>query len=599
LIVPDTTVPGSLVLELRAKLDLAEHQLGVKGGYPSPSDTVDFGSLSDQTVLPNFLDMRASDLGLEGWGCTNRIRQFLGVPFECRQRIASIYKHYGLLDQSSCSVLLRLPVKELDRMEQLWRVIEDGLFLSSPENFVKGHQEPVRRIFRWFVCTYVYEGHTAAVKRYKCFLQHVKQVGSNNQFGKLVQPEGFPWWDPVAKKLGKTGIYWLDLVMQRQVKTKSECTRFMHFVSLRGAPCPNRIKLASSLLEHQILRCTREQPTDPRRLQELFNIGVRIAARVGEKALLRHVLRTEHISVSNSSCYERSRAKGGRASYVQECVVQWLCHKPDTDCIQRLILGDEITVEAGVPYWKSFDPVEPISQREKEPDVVYGQVLPGGYLPKYAGISQNSGYQLLQWAFEEGVHRGVLDEHLNVVGVPSQRAVSLGEPGDKARSLTIDEAWLTLYLTPLGHILVDTLRAIPEVAAGLGTGQPAYHFVERLAKQASRDLDSRELFEYSWILTSDLDKATDHFSREKSRFLLRGYLHGLGKDYENPYCLSALALLTCERQCTWSLSSGKSGRKTADSSGGYYPPGDQSAEFFSTDLPHPGNGSSVSETNMD
>lgn len=200
-----------------------------------------------------------------------------------------------------------------------------------------------------------------------------------------------------------------------------------------------------------------------------------------------------------------------------------------------------------------FHPNGSISETELRPTVRYGDPIEGAFLPRYAGINENSGYSLLQWAFEEGVSRKVLDSDLKVIGSPKQKALSLGEPGDKARSLTIDEAWVTIYLTPLGHLLVDTLRTIPEVAAGLGMGQPAYHFLERVAKHIARNKDQAQFFELTWFLTMDLDKATDHFHREKTRYLLRGYLHGLGKDYENPYCLSALELLVGDRQCEWRI----------------------------------------------
>jgi len=553
LIVSDTLVPSSFVTGLKARVNLAEIQHAVHNGYPSPTDTVDYSDLSIDGILPSFLNMRASDMGMTGYGSSNRIRQFIGVPFECRKRIASSYAAHGLLDPVIVSHMLRLLVKDLDRMERLWRVIEDGLFLSSPEIFIKGFQGPVRRIFHWYICHYIYHGHTETVSSYKNFLQFVKQKATKSEGGKLVEPTGFPWYDQVSMNLIETGIGWLDVVLLRGLKTKSEARRFMHFVSLRGAPCPNRAKQLSSLMEHQILRCTPPKAVDTNRLKELYDVGVLIGQRVDKKALLRGALRTEHISVSNSSCFERSRSKGGRASYVQEKVTSWLKRVPSSPCNQLLLLGDLISVKADIPYWKSFAPVEPLSERELDPLTEYGSPIEGAFLPKYAGLNNNSGYALLQWSFEEGVHRKVLDQNLKVIGIPNQRAISLGEPGDKARSLTIDEAWVTLYLTPFGHLLVDTLRTIPEVAAGLGFGQPCYHFVERLAKHVARNTDQRSFFEFSWFLTMDLDKATDHFDRLKTRYMLRGFLHGLGRDYENPYCLSALELLTAGRNCMWTI----------------------------------------------
>lgn len=552
LIVRDTSVPGSFVTGIKARVVEFEIQPQLDFGYPNPTVTVDMSELDENEVLPSFLNQRACDLGLRGYGSSNRIRQFLGVPFECREAIQKEYTKWNLLSSNIVVHLLRLKVHDLERMEDLWRTIEDGLFLSSPENFVAEHQGPVRRIFRWFVANYVYTGHTATVTAYKTFLQFVKQKGALS-VGKMAEPLYFPWYNESLKKLEKTGIYWLDLIVSRGVRTKDECRRFMHFISLRGSPCPNRLKCITSLMEHQILRCTKAEPADPARLAELFEVGIRIGQRANKKALLRSVLKTEHISVSNSSCYENSRSSGGRAVYVQRQIEQWLCRVPSESAKQRLILGDIIAVEGGIPYWKSFNPLGALSDRERDPQVVYGQPYEGDLLPRYAGLNENSGYALLQWAYEVGVQEGVLSEDLKVIGHAKQIARCIGEPGDKARSLTIDQAWVTLYLTPLGHLLVDTLRTIPEVSAGLGYGQPCYHFVQRISDHLKRNPDQQELFELGWLLTSDLDRATDHFHQEKSRSLLKGYLRGLGEDFESEYCLSAVELLTSPRQCEWRL----------------------------------------------
>jgi len=490
---------------------------------------------------------------MSGFGSTNRLNQFLYIPFECRKSIINTYVGNNLIDNMVATQLLRLSVKDLERFEGLWRCIEDTLFLSSPENFVVGLQTPVRRIFRWFCSAYLYQGHTGALNSYKEFVQFVKQKGSLSTDGEPAKPFYFPWFDQASHELHVTGITWLDIIVKRGVKTKDEAVRFMHFISLRGAPCPDRVTNAKSLLEHQILRCSTPAPTTGEELQRLFLLGVTIGKRADRSQLARSVLSTEHISVSNSSCYENPRSAGGRSKYVSTELRKWLNRVPSEDCRQRLILGDIIDVKAGIPYWKSFTPVAPLSEKEEDPTIALGDTYEGDLLPRYAGFNKNVGYALLQWATECGVHEGTLDSSYKVIGTFKQRAVCLGEPGNKARSLTIDPAWVTIFLTPLGHLLVDTLRTIPEVSAGLGRGQPCFQFAERLAKYVARNPEQRVFYDYSWFLTMDLDKASDHFHQERSQFLLRGYLHGLGKDFENPYCLEAIKLLCCPRSCTWSL----------------------------------------------
>jgi len=195
-----------------------------------------------------------------------------------------------------------------------------------------------------------------------------------------------------------------------------------------------------------------------------------------------------------------------------------------------------------------------LTPEESDPTTAFGDPIKGGtIMQKYAGFNQNLGYLILQWSLEEGKRLGIVSQDLKIIGIPCQKAISLGEPGDKTRCLTVDPAWLTVLLTPFGHILVDTLRTIPEAAAGLGFGDPAFRFTQLIAKQSQYRGNSRIFLEYAWFLSMDLDKATDHFHRVKCKYLLRGYLHGLGRDFENPYNLMCIDLLTGERHCTWVL----------------------------------------------
>lgn len=328
----------------------------------------------------------------------------------------------------------------------------------------------------------------------------------------------------------------------------------MHLTSTRGAPSPDRGAMIKALAEHQKLRCTQPEPASPDRLELMFTLGGRIAQRVNKQALSRSALSSEHLSVSNSSCYERSRSKGGRASYVREQIHLFANEVSKEAKEETLILGHKVSTRVGIPYWKTFTPIEPLTLREEEPQTAFGDPIQSDqFMQKYAGFGKNTGYLLLQWAFEEGVKAKVLSRDLKVIGAFRQRAIPLGEPGDKTRCLTVDPAWVTLLLTPFGHILVDTLRTIPEAAAGLGFGEPAFRFLQRLSKTAQRMGNDRIFLEYGWFLSMDLDKATDHFHREKARHLLRGYIHGLGKDFENPYNLMCIDLLTSERICVWSL----------------------------------------------
>jgi hypothetical protein len=522
--------------------------------FPDPSVTVKIDDTIFKQVerLPSFLDKRASDFGLQGYGSENRIRSFIMVPFECREAIKKSYNRHGLLSGPVVDHLFRIPIHHLVRMTDLWQTIEDCLYLSSIEIFSKEHSGPLRRIFRWFVSSYVYSGHTATIKAWKTFVQFVKQRAAKAEELEQAKPVGFPWYDPETGLLQPTGIFWLDCVAKRGVKSKGEMTRFMHFMSSRGAPTPVRETKIQALAEHQLLRCKETILPKAERLAQLYNIGVRIARRVDKRSLSRSALRSEHLSVTNSSCMENPRSKGGRSSYVRVQLQKFANFVPDEDREIRLVLGHCITIRGGIPFWKSFTPVAELTPEELDSHTAWGDPIKSQtYMQKFAGFNKNLGYLLLQWSFEEGVKEGILDPNNGkVIGNFRQRAIPLGEPGDKTRCLTVDPAWVTVFLTPFGHILVDTLRTIPEAAAGLGFGEPAFRFLQEISKISEKS-GNKIFLEYSWFLSMDLDKATDHFHKEKSRYLLRGYLHGLGKDFENPYNLLAIQLLLSDRICVW------------------------------------------------
>lgn len=521
--------------------------------FPPPSETVRL-SLPGDGKLPSFLDMRANTLGMEGYGSTNRIRAFQVTPLECREAIIKSYERYGLSSRPVLTHMLRIPTHHLDRMAGLWATIEDCLLMSSPETYVPERQGAVRRIFDWFVQAYTYGGHTATLKTWKLFCQYVKQKALKAEELQETNPVGFPWYDVRTHTLGVTGITWIDCVVKRGIKSKSEMERLMHLISSRGAPTPSKMTMRAAMIEHQLLRCSKPAEVTPERLLRLYKIGERIARRVDRRALSRSSLRSEHLSVSNSSCMEMPRSKGGRSAYVREALKSWATTVVQADGIMACVLGHKVTLVSGMPLWKCFTPVQPLTPEELDETVAFGDPIKGGtIMQRYAGFNQNLGYLILQWAFLEGIKAQVLTEDHKVIGRFSQKAIALGEPGDKTRCLTVDPAWVTVVLTPFGHILVDTLRTIPEAAAGLGFGDPAFRFSQEIAKQSQDRLKSRIFFEYAWFMTMDLDKATDHFHREKCRYLLRGYLHGLGRDFENPYNLMCIDLLVSERHCVWAL----------------------------------------------
>lgn len=236
--------------------------------------------------------------------------------------------------------------------------------------------------------------------------------------------------------------------------------------------------------------------------------------------------------------------------HVQREVAEWANFEPTEDTTTRAAIGGWITYPAGIPKWKSYHPQIELTEFEKVH--VFLEVNDQGTHKETAGFNRNLGSQILQAAYEAGMQDGVITDN-HVTGMMKMRSVSIGEPGGKCRIVTTLQWWGTILLQPLGHIMVETLRTLDECGPGLGRGaEPAWEFLKGIATTLKRD-GTGVLGENYWFLSADLENATDHCHPELSAYLLRGYLKGLGSNFENPLLLLAIELLTRPRVCTWSI----------------------------------------------
>jgi hypothetical protein len=524
--------------------------------FPDPDIVMDFEQCSPFKRLPSFLTSRAEVWGMQGNDKTHRVDHFLLVPFEIRNHIMAEYRKCNLSDNITLELMLRLPISELQRMESCWRTIEDCLVFSSPENFLREYDAPIRRIFDWFVSAYVYQGYTVALKTWKLFINRVKQLAALAE-GQPSEPNGFPWWDFRRKKFLRTGIVWLDRVCERGLKSKGECTRLMHLISPRGAPTPDGDQKLNVLLEHQVLLRTEPVKTDISRLIQLFRYAEAIGRRVSsqhKRKIRRTLLRAEHVSLTNSSCFENPRSNGGRATVVQDAVYAWANFVPAEDKEYTGVLGHIVQERKGIPRWKTYTVMAAHSLKELSEDTNFGdRVSSEGILDKRAGFNENLGCLILQVAFDEAIKKNIIDSDYNVIGKMKMRALALGEPSNKVRALTVLEWFGTILLQPLGHCLVNTLATLPETQAGLTGGEPLWRFLQQIQLDIAKGRLDTMYVETAWFKSSDLEKATDHCHPDKSRYILLGYLTGLGVDFINPFMIMSVELLVARRSCIWSL----------------------------------------------
>jgi hypothetical protein len=323
----------------------------------------------------------------------------------------------------------------------------------------------------------------------------------------------------------------------------------MHLISTRGFPCPTKEMMMKSLAEHQLKLRTPAKPVPVKRQELLYSLSYGIALKVNKGALTKLVNRAEHISLTNSSCFEQTRESGGRAKHIQDLFHVWCNKVADQTFNVKTIFGSSFVWKEGQPRWKAYS-LYPLTEEEETKQ--FGEVFDSNRLfGGTAGFNKNLGFQIYQMAAEAAIDRGVLSKDYKVIGRTQMRASSLGEGGGKSRTVTTTEWWATILLQPLGHILVSTLKTLEESRAGLTGAEPAWEFIRSLQRRL-RDGKVTEVFaEDALLLTADLECATDNCNPVVCRKILQGYLAGLGPDFQNPILLMSVDLLVSPRTCVW------------------------------------------------
>lgn len=124
------------------------------------------------------------------------------------------------------------------------------------------------------------------------------------------------------------------------------------------------------------------------------------------------------------------------------------------------------------------------------------------------------------------------------------RTCGVLEPG-KVREITVSDIHHAVLLHPISHILLDVLSVAPSSASGIGAANHAFEFYKRLNH---KNPAAGFIFNVDpWVLSSDLETATDHISPYIVKIILDIFMgpHCLGvpKFYRN----TVVFLLTSPR----------------------------------------------------
>jgi len=144
--------------------------------------------------------------------------------------------------------------------------------------------------------------------------------------------------------------------------------------------------------------------------------------------------------------------------------------------------------------------------------------------------------------FHYALHGVIIDRWPNLLVV---RAEPVTEAG-KVRMITVSDIVHSVLLHPISHVLLDVLRLVPSSSAGVAAANHAFEFYKRLNHKNPRGafvFDDQDL----WILSSDLETATDYANPEITKVILSIFCGPSGLGIPAFYLRVVMILLTAPR----------------------------------------------------
>ncbi|APG77156.1 RNA-dependent RNA polymerase [Beihai narna-like virus 21] len=473
-------------------------------------------------------------------------------------------KSHAPWDKLSRDVRHKLSLCDHERLDRLINCllgIEDSWLLSSPEGW-RSNLPFKEKIWKWAISLGVHGPSSQnLVKAWKSFTSHVKAVASRSlePYPKLVSSFPFQRKGTLCPLLlEQAGLCWLSEIVSDGLQTKDQGTRIMHLVSTRGLPSPCISDIRAGLNDHgNVIAGPRPDfIEDPDRIRILFLMGKRLG-RLAKSYKKEGWTSSAHLSLSNSAAMESSRRKGGRAVSIGARYGPWANEVSTVDEYGHTIFGMPYNRTVGYRRYQTMcrhvidkggeDLLETQELKEFCTDLSEFK-----HEDLMAGLDQYTGYQLLQFSFEEGIRLGTIKAKpfipledkgkfsFKLDRYPHVRASPIGEPGGKVRTITVAEDWLTTLLSPYGHEMVANLRLVPAARAGLSRTYQAYEWIKRLGHY--KEIDKvKDLY----FLTSDLTQASEYLEHCYLRPLLRGFVEGA--EIDSPYMQLCIELLTYPR----------------------------------------------------
>jgi hypothetical protein len=325
------------------------------------------------------------------------------------------------------------------------------------------------------------------------------------------------------------------------LKTKLEATAMAHLLSTRQMVPGGVTKQVAALDKFVETTSVPFVPTEVN--SERARIG---ATYVGKKVSSRrkktNLTALCHISLSTAGDVDFSKINGGRGAAIQEDISKILTDFPSQSGYLDLPFGISVREEQGVPRYATWGRPENLRLKKKlassdprwkarfvwsdapvygfgqprqdyDPEVESGEYALEGY-DSYLGVQIF--YAALLVAFNEGY----LDLQGNPLKPVPARTSVVPEPGGKARIITVTKWWLIILQQPFGHLTKSLLSGHPSAEAGLKRADQAWLYLDLLHKV--KPLSN------GYVLSSDLEEATDAISPDVAETMIRGFYRGVG-----------------------------------------------------------------------
>nr|CAK8177720.1 RNA-dependent RNA polymerase [Narnavirus sp.] len=486
--------------------------------------------------------------------------------------------------------LARLSRDQMKGLINLITSIEDNLLFSQPDWFpIIYNREAYKKLIRSVILQEIHKAGSF-VDSWKKFTQWIRWHAYKSHTPRPELPAGFPGVHPrEPDKLGHlwdTLTPWLRKIVEGGLSSKFQCTQLAHFLTSRSMPAASKRKRDLALQEHrEVLTTEGPNESDRRYFLSLLmeNYGKKLkkqemkTVHAGDFRV--NLEEASHVSLTCSASFFGPTNSGGRGAEIAREFREWLLEIPTEDADELTWFGHSYYLRRGVPRWQTMCRKKYIylegdryNEGEKKdervilelpsfpPEATFGGMKPLDdvdfenfkYTDPVYGIDNLIGCQLYQWSIEKGLSLNQLQgtPYMSDHGIkpnptepPRIKTAVIGEPGNKARVVTVGEAWLTIFLQPFSHVLAAYLKQDKNATAGFSKAWHGFEYVRRMAYQEKR---RKPRPSDRFILSSDLKTATDYCPHGYARAMLEGFVKGLG--YDPPLIQTWIELLTGPRR---------------------------------------------------